>query len=171
MSLKRKRPKFRSGLETTISKLLDASLLNYKHESEILKYVVPETVKKYNPDFKVEKFPSLIVEAKGIFSSDDRKKMLLIKEQYPERRIVMIFGRAQNPIRKGSKTTYAAWCDDNGIDWVDIKQFKENPTRCLTLIAKKRKPKREDSHDNPGYASGTRKNRRTSKVGRTVCSQ
>jgi len=129
---------FRSGLEKVVGDHLNAALIPFLHESEKLKYVVPESSKTYNPDFTIPEAPHLIVEAKGIFSAADRKKMVLIKQQYPERQILMVFGRARNFLRKGSKTTYADWCDKNEIKWVDLADFIKDPRRCLSLTTKKK---------------------------------
>lgn len=136
---KTKQANYRSGLEETIGKCMDAALIRWKHESEKLYYVVPETRKTYNPDFQIEEAPTLIVEAKGIFSAADRKKMLLVKSQHPTRQILMVFGKARNPIRKGSKTTYADWCDKNSIKWVDLSDFIKEPRKFLLPITRKRK--------------------------------
>lgn len=59
--------------------------------------------------------------------------MVLVKEQYPARKIVMIFGNAANRLSKSSSTTYGDWCDQHGIAWVDIRQFEEDP-HCLLGI-------------------------------------
>jgi hypothetical protein len=130
---------FRSGLEALVASLLDANLLEWAHESVTLDYIVPQEVHKYTPDFTVDKYPSLILEAKGIFSSQDRKKMMLVKHQHPDKEIVMLFGRATNPIRKGSKTTNASWCDKHDIKWIDLRDFKENPNKCLSNIIQKKR--------------------------------
>lgn len=133
-----KRHQFRSGLEKVVGDHLTAALIPFEHELEKLKYVVPETRKTYNPDFTIPEAPHLIVEAKGIFSAADRKKMVLIKQQHPDREILMVFGRARNFLRKGSKTTYADWCDKNEIKWVDLADFIKDPRRCLSLTTKKK---------------------------------
>lgn len=136
---KTKRANYRSGLEETIGKCMDAALIRWKHEDEKLRYIVPQQTKTYNPDFTIPETPHLIVEAKGIFSATDRKKMVLVKLQHPDREILMVFGRAKNPIRKGSKTTYADWCDKNGIKWVDLSDFIKEPRKFLLPTIRKRK--------------------------------
>jgi hypothetical protein len=59
----------------------------------------------------------VILEAKGVWTVEDRTKHLLIREQHPELDVRLVFQNANNKIRKGSKTTYAAWCDKKGIKW------------------------------------------------------
>ena len=48
---------------------------------------------------------------------EDRQKMLLIKEQYPDIDFRIVFYNANQKIKKGSKTTYAMWCDKHGFKW------------------------------------------------------
>ena len=54
---------------------------------------------------------SFIIESKGAFNSQDRKKHKLIKEQHPELDIRFIFSNSKTKIGKKSKTTYGKWCD------------------------------------------------------------
>ena len=54
---------------------------------------------------------SFIVEAKGVFNSQDRKKHRLIKEQHPKLDIRFIFSNSKTKIGKKSQTTYAKWCE------------------------------------------------------------
>jgi hypothetical protein len=42
---------------------------------------------------------------------------LLIKEQHPEIDLRFILQSPNGKIYKGSKTTYAQWCDKNGFVW------------------------------------------------------
>jgi hypothetical protein len=93
--------------------------------------VVPEQNRSYLADFNTKK---VIFETKGRLTSDDRKKMLLVKEQNPEYTIVMVFSQPGNKIRKGSKTTYIDWCEKNGLLWMDYKKIVENPKCILSGI-------------------------------------
>lgn len=84
------------------------------YETLSISYVIEAS---YSPDFRL---PSgIIVEAKGLFDADDRRKHLAIKRQHPGLDIRFVFQRAKSPIRKGSKTTYAAWCDRHGFKWAE----------------------------------------------------
>jgi hypothetical protein len=50
---------------------------------------------------------------------EDRKKHLLIREQYPNLDIRFVFTNSKAKINKGSKTTYADWCDKNSFKYAD----------------------------------------------------
>lgn len=70
----------------------------------------------YTPDF-VHLETKTIRETKGLFDQADRSKMKIIKAAYPDWRIIMVFQDPYKRISKTSKTTYAQWCDKNGIEW------------------------------------------------------
>lgn len=133
---RKKNPNYRSGLEHAVAVYLERASIEATHETETLKYLQPAVTRRYLVDFTLKDYPKLIIEVKGRFTGADRKKMLLIKEQYPDRDIVMLFGKSNNKLSKNSPTTYADWCDKNGILWVDILEFKENPN-CLLSLTKK----------------------------------
>lgn len=91
-----------------------------QYEKIPFEYTVPEKKHVYTPDFVVKK-SKLIVECKGRFMTDDRQKMICIKEQYPDWRVCMFFTSMYRPLYKGSKSTYKDWCDKYGIECTDIK--------------------------------------------------
>ena len=64
------------------------------------------------PDFFLDN--GVIIEAKGRWSAADRRKMLAMKEQYPDEPIYMLFMR-DNKLSKTANQTYTAWCESNGI--------------------------------------------------------
>jgi len=108
---------FRSGLELQIDESLKQRGIDGEYEKHIIKYVKPETHHKYHPDFRLPN--GIFIETKGRFLSDDRKKHLLIKSQFPEIDIRFLFQNAKTKISKASKTTYADWCDKNGFKWAE----------------------------------------------------
>lgn len=108
---------FRSGLEKTIASQLEAHGIDPKFESIKLEYVKPATNHKYTPDFPISK--RILIETKGRFMPDDRAKHLLVKEQHPHLDIRFVFNRSASPLYKGSKTTYAMWCDKHGFKYAD----------------------------------------------------
>lgn len=118
-------PKGRSGLENDlIDWLLEQSVI-FSYEGLSFQYTVPETVHSYTPDFEVL---GKIVELKGRLTSIDRRKILLAlagNENSLRRKFLMVFSRPNNKISKGSKTTYADWCEKNEIEWLHIKEFKQ----------------------------------------------
>lgn len=107
---------YRSGLEERISEQLDDLSVPFKYEEFKIKYEVHET-RTYTPDFELPN--GIIIESKGRFVSNDRKKHLLIKKQHPELDIRFVFSNSNAKINKGSKTSYADWCDKNGFLYAD----------------------------------------------------
>lgn len=99
---------------------LEGKKIKAKYEHDVFEYRVEET-KKYTPDWtlitKSGKF--IYIEFKGVLDNATRKKMKLIKAQHPSLDIRIIFERAKNFIRKGSKTTYGMWADQWGFPWAD----------------------------------------------------
>ena len=97
--------------------------LTYDYETLKIKYTQPEVKRTYTPDFLLKKPDGTImhIEVKGEFSSDDRKKTLLVLEQHPGMDLRFIFGSPGTRLSKASKTTYAAWCNKYGIKWAGRK--------------------------------------------------
>lgn len=117
---------FRSGLEDKVAAQLKAQGIDPRYEEEKIKYSVPARPATYTPDFRLPN--GIFIETKGRFVSDDRKKHKLIKEQHPHLDIRFVFSNAKAVIRKGSKTTYADWCEKYGFkyatkfipqEWID----------------------------------------------------
>jgi hypothetical protein len=104
--------KFRSGLEKKVAALLDDLGVGFEYEAQKLPYVLECN---YTPDFIL---PSgIILETKGQFTPEDRRKMLAVIKAHPELDIRMVFQAPFNKIEKRSKTTYAAWCERHNIKW------------------------------------------------------
>jgi hypothetical protein len=103
---------FRSGFEATVASQLRRCDVDYNYETLQIEY---RKIATYLPDFIL--LNGVILEAKGVWTVEDRTKHLLIREQHPELDVRLVFQNANNKIRKGSKTTYAAWCDKKGIKW------------------------------------------------------
>lgn len=106
---------FRSGLEERVANQLSSHEVKYTYEEKKVKYIIPETVHYYTPDFVLEN--GIIIETKGRFVLEDRKKHLYIRKQHPELDIRFVFTNPLAKIRKGSKTTYADWCEKNGFKY------------------------------------------------------
>lgn len=107
---------YRSGLEEDIARELEDKGIAYEYETLSIKYEVNET-RKYTPDFKLPN--GIIVESKGRFTSADRKKHLLVQKQHPEYDIRFVFSNSRAKLNKGSKTTYADWCQKHGFPYAD----------------------------------------------------
>ena len=110
----------RSNFEDRVEDTLKFLNAKYEYEPDKLKYSLPATVHSYCPDFKIHK--NVYIEAKGEFTAADRKKMLAVREQYPQVKIYMLFQKAGNTLSKKSKTTYTDWCDKNGFESADFSE-------------------------------------------------
>jgi len=106
---------YRSGLEQKIADQLDKLKEDYTYEELTLQYIKPETNHRYTPDFVLAN--GIIIESKGRFVSEDRKKHLLIQEQYPDLDIRFVFTNPNGKLYKGAKSTYADWCDKHGFKY------------------------------------------------------
>jgi len=103
---------FRSGLEARFAALHPG----LAYEPKSFEYQVSE-VRKYTPDF-VSEDGKTWYEIKGMFTSGDRKKMVMLKEQYPDINIIMVFQRPFNRLTKSPKSkTYAQWAEWAGFQW------------------------------------------------------
>lgn len=105
---------FRSGLEAAVAEQLNELGVEYEYEKLKIPYQIDA---KYIPDFVLPN--GIIVECKGRFTSEDRRKMRLVKEQNPELDIRFVFTRSTSKINKGSKTSYGDWCNKYGFDYSD----------------------------------------------------
>lgn len=108
---------FRSGLEDKVAKQLEAKGIKAEYEMWKIPYVVPASNHTYRPDFILPN--GIIVETKGLWEADDRKKHLLIREQYPELDIRLVFSSSRTKIYKGSPTSYGEFCEKKGIPFAD----------------------------------------------------
>ena len=115
---------FRSGFEERIASQLKRCGIDYTYESLVIEY---KRLSTYTPDFILPN--GIIIETKGRWVTEDRSKHLLIKEQHPDLDIRLLFQNAHNKIRKGSKTTYAMWCEKKGI----LYAHKQIPKSWLSL--------------------------------------
>lgn len=106
---------FRSGLEEKVAEFLTSKGVRFSFETLKVPYVKPETKHTYTPDFVLDN--GIIIETKGRWLLDDRKKHLLIRKQHPNLDIRILFQNANAKISKGSKTSYADFCEKHGIPY------------------------------------------------------
>ena len=99
---------------------------SYQYEAIKLGYVIHH---HYIPDF-TDLANKQIVEAKGRFVAEDRRKILAVKAQHPDWSIKMVFVNPHQTLSKASRTTYAVWCERNGIAW------EQGPAPTRTSIRK-----------------------------------
>lgn len=112
--------KFRSKFEARVAKQLKESGCPWEYESQTIYYVEPSKVRRYIPDILLLN-SGILIEVKGLLTIEDRKKMILVKQQWPDLDIRFAFMRSKNTISKKSKTTYAMWADKNGFPYCDIQ--------------------------------------------------
>lgn len=105
-------PKYRSRLEERLARWLEVNGQSFEYETLKLNYTVQAV---YTPDFILPN--GVILEAKGYFRPEDRRKMAAIKKQHPDLDIRLVFQSPHNTISKSSKTTYAMWADKYGFKW------------------------------------------------------
>lgn len=121
---------FRSGLEDKVAEQLKSLGIPVLFEKHKLSYVKPMTRHRYTPDFVLPN--GIVIETKGYFKGEDRKKHRLVKEQYPDLDLRFVFSRGATKISKTSKTTYAKWCNDQGFPFADglipLSWLQEPPT-------------------------------------------
>jgi hypothetical protein len=122
--------RYRSKYEEDVCSKLDKARIRFEYETLNLYYDITEQ-RKYIPDIILPN--GIIIELKGRFTPKDRKKMLLVIEQYPSLDIRMVFMRPNNKLNKHSRTTYAQWCDKHNVKWAN----KYIP---IEWIQEKRKP-------------------------------
>lgn len=130
---------FRSGLEEKIIEDLKNAGVEPNYEAVKFDYIIPESHHIYTPDFPVCK--NIVIETKGRWVVEDRQKMLLIMEQHPEVEFRMVFYNANQKIKKGSKTSYAMWCDKHGIKWANKSIPTEWMHEIFDELAKEEKEK------------------------------
>jgi hypothetical protein len=145
---RKKPPKYRSGLERSVANCLKAAGIEANHEKVTLFFTQPEKRRRYLVDFTFDSHPHLILEVKGRFTAQDRQKMLLVKEQHPDKHIIMLFGRAKNTLSKKSETTYADWCNKNDISFIDVNDFEREPACLLNMTKRKAGPSKTPRRKN-----------------------
>ncbi len=109
---------FRSGLEDSIAAKLTSEGVAFSYEEKVLAYVKPVSSHNYTPDF-VLLSNGIVIESKGRFLLEDRKKHLLIRAQHPSIDLRFVFSNSKTRINKRSPTTYGMWATKNGFQFAD----------------------------------------------------
>jgi hypothetical protein len=116
--------KFRSKYEETVFNNVEENGFTVEYEPYSLTYLMKGN---YYPDFVLPN--GIIVEAKGYFDSRARAKMIAVKKNNPDLDIRMLFMNSKTKVRKGSKLTYASWCEKYNFPFADgmipLEWFKE----------------------------------------------
>ena len=134
---------FRSKSEEKIYNLLKEKNIPCEYEKGKIEYEWSEN-KTYVPDFFLLK-NGIILEIKGRFVLEDRKKHLFIRKQKPELDIRFIFDNPNAKLYKGGKMTNGTWCDKykfkysslrEGVpeEWINERKRKNNLYGILSEI-------------------------------------
>lgn len=119
---------YRSMFEVGIAKQLEKNGIPFEYEREPIIYIQPAQTRKYNPDFFLPN--GIIIEAKGRWTVEDRKKMINVFEQNPNLDIRMLF-QHDDKLNRNAKTRYSEWCTKRNIkfaigpvpqEWLDEAQ-------------------------------------------------
>jgi hypothetical protein len=131
---------YRSGLEEDIGTQLKEAGVKAEYEPFRIPYTVPVQSRNYTPDYVLPN--GIVIESKGRFTPEDRKKHLCIRDKYgDDLDLRFVFNNPRGKLRKGSKTSYADWCTKNGFmfaakeipeEWLAEKPSK----RSLNLLKK-----------------------------------
>ena len=103
-------PTYRNKFEAKVATQLPA---RFDYETKRIPYKLDCN---YLPDF-IDETNREIVEAKGLFTAEDRRKHKAIAQQYPDWSVTIVFQNPDKKISKASNTSYANWCSKNGIAW------------------------------------------------------
>jgi len=108
--------RYRSGLEKEVAAYLRKTQKKVRYEVlkvewEDLRY------RTYTPDFVLDN--GIIIETKGIFDSEDRRKHREIQRQHPELDIRFVFSNAKAKLYKGAKSRYFNWCEQHKFQWAN----------------------------------------------------
>ncbi len=98
---------------------MDARGIKYKYEHEKLTYQYEP--QNYTPDFTLYSNNNLLIEYKGKMIKQTRDKILAIKRCNPDRRICLVFERANNKLSaRPNSWKYWEWAEKNQIEWSEI---------------------------------------------------
>ena len=104
------------GFEKAVGEDLTRRRIPYKYQPKApISYVIEH---EYTPDFRVG---DMLIETKGFFLTDDRRKHVALKKAYPNLDIRFVFQNPSTPVegaskRKcGTKLTNGEWATKNGF--------------------------------------------------------
>lgn len=117
----KKAPLYKSEFERKVAaKLKKLRRHHFRYELVKIPYVLEHT---YNPDWTSIR-NGTILEVKGYLDSDDRRKMLAVKAQHPNLRIVFLFMKPHQKMPK-MKTTHAEWAAKKGFEWCTLETLEK----------------------------------------------
>ena len=119
-------PNFKSKFEEWIWSVATKYKHPLEYETLRLSYRLEKT---YIPDFLMKN--GIIIEAKGLFTAEMRRKMLAVKRAHPHLDIRFVFQNANNKLNKKAKMRYWEWAEQHKFPWsegsIPPSWFKEKP--------------------------------------------
>ena len=114
---------YKSKFEVNVAREFRQKGIKFEYEPETWEFTQPEKRRKYHPDFKIRTQTGItaFVETKGRLTSEDRKKLLWVREQHPKKKLILLFMNSSVTLTKASKTTYAEWCRKNNFEYYDFR--------------------------------------------------
>jgi len=107
--------RFRSKFEARVAAGLRNQGVSFEYEALTLPY---QLELEYRPDFILPN--GVIVETKGAFPTEDRRKMLAVKRQHPELDIRICFMKADVKLSRAPRSiTYWQWAEKAGFLWCE----------------------------------------------------
>jgi len=102
---------YRSGLEAETARALTEAGLEFRYESVRRPYVEHRI---YLEDFSLEGGP--VIEAKGVLSPDERRKLIAIRASHPDLNMILVFANPERKISKAARAlTYRQWAVKHGM--------------------------------------------------------
>ncbi len=98
---------FKSGLEEDNANLLRSLGIDPRYEEFSLEYQVPATTCRYTPDFRLPN--GVVIETKGYFDAEDRKRHLLVRKSHPGLDIRFVFTKASQFCQTADRKAYSQW--------------------------------------------------------------
>ena len=133
---------YRSWLELKVSQYLDTKKIVFKYEAIKIEWE-DLAYRTYTPDFVLPN--NIIIEVKGRFITQDRRKHREIKRQHPHLDIRFVFENSKRKLYKGAKTTYKEWCERYGFLYYDriipeswLKEKKQPKLKKFIAFTEKR---------------------------------
>jgi hypothetical protein len=107
--------RFRSKFEAAVALSLTKRGLSFSYEGRALPYKI-EAI--YTPDFILPN--GVIVEAKGYFSPEDRRKMVAVRDSHPHLDIRILFQNADVKLSRAPRSlTLWQWAERNRFIWAE----------------------------------------------------
>lgn len=115
--------KRRSKLELRFEDILKEMEVAYGYEVTKIPYKIPESSHYYIVDWSLEN--GLLIETKGYLSDHaERRKYVLLKEQYPDLDLRFVFDNP-NKLCGGTKMTHAKWAEKYEFKYCSIKDIEQ----------------------------------------------